>query len=42
MNETMNLHRLVALWREHYDHIREAGRALLPLVNVHFPAPQEE
>jgi hypothetical protein len=36
-----DLDRLVTLWREHYDKVREACRAL-PLGNVHFLAPPEE
>lgn len=34
-----DLDRLVTLWRELYDKVREAGRALLPLANVDFLAP---
>jgi hypothetical protein len=38
----MDLDRLVSLWQQHYDRISEAGKALLPLVKVHFLAPAEE
>ncbi len=40
--ETMDLDRLITLWQQHYDEIREQGKALLPLVKVHFLAPAEE
>jgi len=40
--ETMDLNRLIGLWQEHYDKIRESGKALLPLVRVFFLAPPEE
>lgn len=40
--ETMDLERLIALWIEHYDRVRESGRSLLPLAAVHFLAPEEE
>ncbi len=40
--ETMDLDRLVNLWQQHYDKISEPGKALLPLVKVHFLAPAEE
>ncbi len=40
--ELMDLERLIRLWIEHYPRIRESGRALLPLVNVHFLAPSED
>jgi restriction system protein len=40
--ETMDLDRLVVLWQEHYNKLRETGRALLPLVNIFFLAPKEE
>jgi restriction system protein len=40
--ETMDLDRLIGLWQEHYDKIRESGKALLPLVRVFFLAPAEE
>ena len=38
----MDLDRVIQLWEEHYDKIRESGKALLPLVKVHFLAPAEE
>lgn len=38
----MDLARLIELWQEHYEELREPGRALLPLVNVFFLAPEEE
>jgi len=40
--ETLDLDRLVNLWQQHYDKISEPGKALLPLVKVHFLAPAEE
>jgi restriction system protein len=40
--ETIDMERLVELWQQHYDQLRELGRALLPLVKVHFLAPTEE
>lgn len=40
--ETMDLDRLIGLWQEHYEKISEAGKALLPLVTVHFLAPPEQ
>lgn len=40
--ETMDSDRLIQLWQEHYDNIREAGKALLPLVKLYFLAPTEE
>jgi restriction system protein len=40
--ETMDFDRLVSLWQQHYDHISEAGRDLLPLVKVFFLKPAEE
>ena len=40
--ETMDLARLVNLWQQHYERISEAGKALLPLVKVHFLKPVEE
>ena len=40
--ESMDLDRLIALWIEHYNQLRESGRQLLPLATVHFLAPQEE
>jgi restriction system protein len=40
--ETMDLDRLIDLWQQHYDKVREGGKALLPLVKLHFLAPTEE
>jgi restriction system protein len=40
--ETMDLDRLIQLWSQHYDNIRESGKLLLPLVKLHFLAPTEE
>ncbi|MBD3177769.1 MAG: Mrr restriction system protein [Armatimonadia bacterium] len=39
--ETMDGDRLVRLWQEHYEKLREPGKALMPLVKVHFLAPAE-
>ena len=40
--ETMDLDRLIELWEQHYDKLREAGKAVLPLVQLFFLAPTEE
>lgn len=40
--ETMDLDRLINLWQQHYENIREPSRALLPLVKLYFLAPTEE
>jgi restriction system protein len=40
--ETMDMDRLIGLWQDHYDNIRESGRLLLPLVKLYFLAPTEE
>ena len=40
--ETMDLDRLIELCQQHYDKLREAGKALLPLVQLFFLAPTEE
>jgi restriction system protein len=40
--ETMDLDRLIKLWTQHYDAVRESERQLLPLVKLHFLAPTEE
>jgi restriction system protein len=40
--ETMDLNRLITLWQENYDKLRESGRKRLPLVKVFFLAPTEE
>ncbi len=40
--EAMDMDRLIGLWQQHYDNIRESGRLLLPLVKLFFLAPAEE
>ncbi|HPD30177.1 MAG TPA: restriction endonuclease [Phycisphaerae bacterium] len=40
--ESMDLDRLITLWQEHYDRIRERGKLILHLVNVFLLAPVEE
>lgn len=40
--ETMDLDRLINLWQEHYDHLSERGKSMLPLIKVYFLAPTEE
>ncbi len=40
--ETMDLDRLIDLWQQHYENIREPGKALLPLVKLYFLSPSEE
>lgn len=40
--EKMDLDRFIRLWEQYYDNIRESGKALLPLVKLHFLAPAEE
>ena len=40
--ETMDLGRMIGLWQQHYEHISEAGKTLLPLVKVYFLKPAEE
>lgn len=40
--ETMDLNRLITLWQENYDKLRESGKKRLPLVKVFFLAPTEE
>lgn len=40
--EIMDLDRLLDMWERHYDKIRDAGKALLPLVRLYFLAPSEE
>lgn len=40
--EMIDFERLVELWEQHYDKIREGGKALLPLVKLSFLAPAEE
>ena len=38
----MDLGRLIKLWQENYDKVREPGKKLLPLVKLYFLAPTEE
>ena len=33
--EIMDVDRLINLWQEHYDALRESGKGLLPLVRLH-------
>jgi restriction system protein len=40
--ELMDLDRLIELWQQHYDNVREPGKALLPLVQLFILAPTEE
>jgi restriction system protein len=40
--ETMDLDRLIRLWQDNYDRLRESGKKLVPLVRVFFLAPTEE
>jgi restriction system protein len=40
--ELMDLDRLIELWQQHYDKVREPGKALLPLVQLFVLAPTEE
>ena len=40
--ETMDLDRLISLWQQYYDNIREQGKVLLPLVKLYFLASAEE
>lgn len=40
--EAMDMDRLIGLWQQHYENIRESGRLLLPLVKLFFLAPAEE
>lgn len=40
--ETMDLDRLINLWQQYYDQVPKPGKALLPLVKLHFLAPLEE
>jgi restriction system protein len=40
--ETMDLDRVIRLWQESYDRVRETGKRLLPLVKLYFLAPTEE
>jgi predicted Mrr-cat superfamily restriction endonuclease len=40
--EMIDSSRLIDLWEQHYDKIRESGKALLPLVKLSFLAPAEE
>jgi restriction system protein len=40
--EMTDLGRLIKLWQQYYDQIREAGKLLLPMVKLFFLAPPEE
>ena len=40
--ETMDLDRLIRLWQENYESLREAGKKMIPLVRVYFLSPTEE
>jgi len=40
--EMMDIERIIDLWQDHYNHVSETGRALLPLVRLFFLAPSEE
>jgi restriction system protein len=40
--EMIDFERLIDLWEQHYDKIRESGKTLLPLVRLSFLAPAEE
>ena len=40
--EAMDLDRLIKLWQQYYEQIREAGKLLLPMVKLFFLAPPEE
>lgn len=40
--ETMDQDRLISLWQDHYESVSQEGKALLPLVRVHFLAPLDE
>jgi len=40
--EVMDLNRLIKLWQENYEKVRESGKKLLPLVRLYFLAPTEE
>jgi len=40
--EMMDLDRLIDLWQQHYDKVRESGKDLLPLTKLYFLAPTEE
>ncbi len=40
--EAIDLDRLVTLWQQYYESVRESGKALLPLVKLYFLAPAEE
>ena len=40
--ETMDLERVITLWQEHYEKLRQSRKTLLPLVKVFFLAPAEE
>jgi len=36
------LNRLIELWQQNYERVREPGKALLPLVRLYFLTPPEE
>ncbi len=40
--ETMDLDRMISLWQQHHQHVSQAGKKFLPLVNLYFLAPAEE
>lgn len=40
--ETMDLNRIIQLWQQYYDNLRETGKSLLPLIKLYFLAPPEE
>ncbi len=40
--EKIDLARLIHLWQQNYDKLRETGRQLMPLVQVSFLAPQKQ
>jgi len=40
--ELMDLDRFISLWQDHYKKLRDEGRAMLPLANISFLAPEEE
>jgi len=40
--DTMDLDRVIRLWEQHYDKVRESGKMLLPLVKLYFLAPPTE
>ena len=40
--ETIDLTRLISHWQEHYENVRQEGKALLPLKKLYFLAPEQE